>query len=160
MIRHRHRTGNENLSQLHDTQRHLASPTPKRCTQINKELYRRHLPSTQKLLLYPAPKPQVGLSHVLALAVHPVQDLRYLPNTQELLFWLQRRSPTSPNVCLCVVNLKIYLSTSFYSIQNVPECSRMFQNRCRMLQNVQECMQKVPECYRMHAECFRINADP
>ena len=61
-----------------------------------------------------------------------------------------------PCVCPCVVNLKIFLSTSFYNIQNVPECSRMFQNACRMFQNVPECMQKVPECSRMHAECSRL----
>ena len=50
-----------------------------------------------------------------------------------------------PCVCPCVVNLKIFLSTSFYNIQNVPqcfrmhaECSRMFQNACRKFENVPE----------------------
>ena len=62
------------------------------------------------------------------------------------------------------------VSASFYNIQNVPECSRMFLSACRMLQNVPEClqnvpeclqnvpecMQNVPECSRMHAECSRM----
>ena len=68
----------------------------------------------------------------------------------------------------------------FTMFQNVPECSRMFQNECRMFknafkmhsecsrmfQNVPECsrkllnvpefMENVPECTRMHAECSRM----
>ena len=80
------------------------------------------------------------------------------------------------SVRVSVINLKINLSTSFYNIQNVPECSRMFQNACRMfqnacrmfqnecrmfqkisecIQNVQECMKNVPECMENLPECMQ-----
>ena len=70
------------------------------------------------------------------------------------------------SVCVSVVNLKIYHSTSFYNIQNVPECSRMhaecsrmFQNACRKFQNVPECMQNVLECMKNVPECPRMHAE-
>ena len=61
-------------------------------------------------------------------------------------------------MCVCVVNLKIYLITSFYNIQDVLECSRMFQN-------VPECsrmFQNVPGCSRMFRDvqgCSRMFKD-
>ena len=59
------------------------------------------------------------------------------------------------SVCPSVVNLKIYLTTSFYNIQDVLECSRMFQNvpECsRMFQDVPGCsgmFKDVQGCSRM-----------
>ena len=67
-----------------------------------------------------------------------------------------------PSVCPCVINLKIYLPTSIYYIQNVPECSRMhsefsrmFRNAYRMFQNVYECMKNVPECMQNVLVCVQ-----
>ena len=80
-------------------------------------------------------------------------------STFGLCFWLQRSSPTSHNVCLCVWVPSwnsTFLQDSMYSIQfqNVPECYRiheecsrmhaecckMFQNACRKFKNVPKCM--------------------
>ena len=51
-----------------------------------------------------------------------------------------------------VVNMKTYLSTSFYNIQIVPEWSIMFQN-------VQECPRMYAECSRMYVECSKMYAE-
>ena len=69
-------------------------------------------------------------------------------------FWLRRRSPTSPNVCLSVCGQPENLLS--YILLQHPECSRMFQNACKMFQNACRMFQNVPECSRMHAEWSRM----
>ena len=70
------------------------------------------------------------------------------------------------SVCLCLVNLKIYLTTSFYNIQDVLECSRMFQNvpKCsRMFQDVQGCsrmFKDVQGCSRMFKDVSGCSGVP
>ena len=61
-------------------------------------------------------------------------------------------------VCLCVW---IYLSTSFYNIQNVQsECIQIHNvQESIQIHNVQESIQNFPECSRMHAEFSRMHKD-
>ena len=58
-------------------------------------------------------------------------------------------------VCLCVW---IYLSTSFYNIQNVQsECIQIHNvQESIQIHNVQESIQNFPECSRMHADHSRM----
>ena len=73
-------------------------------------------------------------------------------------FWLWRRSPTSPNVCLsvCVWSIWKYAFLHPSTISRMhAECSWMVQNECRMFQNIPECMQNVPEYMQNGPECMQ-----
>ena len=77
----------------------------------------------------------------------------------DVVFWLWRRSPTSPNVCLsvCVWSIWKYAFLHPSTISRMhAECSWMFQNECRVFENIPECMQNVPECMQNDPECIQI----